>query len=209
MYRYLTAALFLIIAGYGYFAIWFLTEGFSSSNSAEPRSFYCSSKWNSSVCTPIGIQTVLAQEFHHLSSEKGCYLFESADGNYVLRLLNKTSFTPPKLASYITTPTFLKKIYDEKYAAKKRALNKLYNNWIAACSNEEPRYYYLHLNKTKNLNTELLLLDKLKRLHTISADNSIFILQKKPDAPYPLLQTGGLPFFSEQLTIFPKIRRTL
>ena len=124
------------------------------------------------------IQKALNQPFRFLSKGHQCYAFISQDEKYILKFLRWNKIEPPFWTEYLP-PNWTHKFYQDRkekksldFASYEIAFNEL---------KEETGVLYLHLEKTKFLNTSLCLYDAIKVRYFLPSDDVEFILQKKVD----------------------------
>lgn len=128
------------------------------------------------------VEKILAQKFTYLASGGSCYVFQSEDGRFVLKLFKHHRLYPYPWANQLPLPHFLKQKID-KYQRKRVRV-------FASCKaafeelKENTALVFIHLNKTEITGSHLTLVDKLGIVHEISADNVEFLLQKKAEMSY-------------------------
>jgi hypothetical protein len=130
------------------------------------------------------VEDLLNQKFKYLS--KGCqtYVFKSVDEKYVLKFIRYQRYKP-----YVWVKTFKNKYFLNNYYTKlKNQKDKLFMQSIESYHiaydslKDETKTLYIHLNKTKNLNKKIILIDRLNQKFEINLDDYGFILQKKADS---------------------------
>lgn len=124
------------------------------------------------------VQTILSQPFYFFKRGLQCYVFISEDSKYVLKFFRWKQLEPSIWSSYLPS-TWLKQEKDLKEIRKKHD----FTSYKIAFEElqEETGTLFLHLSKTKGLNTPLCFFDPLHIRHTVEADQIEFILQKKTD----------------------------
>jgi len=131
----------------------------------------------------LEVEMILKQPYHYLSKGRQSFVFESADGNYVLKFFNQ---------KYLKLPwyTFLVK---EKETTK-RALRRHYyeNSYKIAFREFGDDIVYLHLGPSGSLPL-IEITDKANRKFTLDLTHLPFVLQKK-----------GIPFYSALDAIYSK-----
>lgn len=137
---------------------------------------------------PIGI---LDQSFSYLGKGGQVYVFESEDGNYVLKFnrfparMRRFSYLwhPFK---YIGSP---KKIATEKQNHQRKIARSYLSYFLAyQYLQEETGVAYVHLHSTTHLQRKIHLRDKAGNHYQVNADNMGFVLQKKGKPFMPELQ---------------------
>jgi hypothetical protein len=111
----------------------------------------------------------LKQKFRYLGKGAQSYVFASEDGKYVLKLFRTRYFRPHR---------------------QKVKLSKEFNSYKIAHDelHEETGLVFLHLNKTHHLQQKITLVDKVGIAHTLDADQTKFLVQKRAKLLYPGLQ---------------------
>jgi hypothetical protein len=127
------------------------------------------------------LSKILDQEYKFL--DKGCqvYVFESEDGNYVIKFIRHHRYRPyfwMNIGSFIP---WIKE-YRDKYEFLKK--ERIKNNVISyKLSYEElqdlTKVVYLHLGKTNHLNKKLAVKDRFGIKSYLDLDNMHFLIQKK------------------------------
>ena len=129
------------------------------------------------------VEAILSQPFHYLSKGRQSFVFESADGKYVLKFFNQ---------KYLQNPwyTFLV----EKKEKAKRALRRHYyeNSYKIAFQELGDEILYLHLGPSGPL-PKVNITDKANREFTLDLAQLPFVLQKR-----------GIPFYSALDDIYAK-----
>ncbi len=127
------------------------------------------------------VKEILNQKFTYLGKGAQFYAFESADGQYVLKIVKQKHTRaswweqiPLKIAS-------LEKSRVESLNRKQKRIQQLLESVKLSYEElpEETGIIYVHLTPTNHLNTKLIFFDKIGFKYTFEADNSEFILQKK------------------------------
>lgn len=136
------------------------------------------------------LTTLLSQEFSYLGRGCQAYVFESADGKYVIKFFKFYHFRP---ASWVIPFSFLPPVDDylqKKSSEKKQLLDTVCTSWKIAYEDlqEETGVVYIHLNKSRDLKKTLTLVDKMGFKHTIPLDNYEFMIQRKARLIGPVLE---------------------
>ena len=125
---------------------------------------------------------LLDQPFTYLGKGSQCFVFESNDGEVVLKFFRHRRYQPSSLISL-----FSKKEYLNKKRKKREALFD--SCWLAHQKlREESGLVYLHLNKSDDLNQRVVLKDKLHRHYALPLDSYEFIVQRRAQLIYPYIQ---------------------
>ena len=115
--------------------------------------------------------------------DKGCqvYVFESADGNYVIKFLRHHRYRP---YFWMNFGSFFKPIkkYKEKYAAiKKERIRNNFESYRMSFDElqELTEVLYVHIGFTDYLNKQLVIKNKFGQKSYIDLDRMHFIVQRK------------------------------
>jgi hypothetical protein len=170
-----------------FYAYWHLNEGFSLSKIQGEKTF--SARWEVEEPPLEEIRKLLDQHFYYLDRGSQCYVFESEDKQLVLKFFRHSRYRLPKLTQLFTFPAFLHEILQKKREAKEQKLDSLYQSCKIAFEelHEESGILFLHLNPTKHLCKQVILHDKLKRVHRLNIDDYAFVIQKYGEQVYPYL----------------------
>lgn len=174
----LVAALFYG-TGRLYYAV---TGGFSLSNITFALPY--DARW---VTHPLSaeeeanLNEILSQKFRFLG--KGCqsYVFESDDGRYVIKFFKYQHFRP---RAWIDLFTFIPAVEDyrqNKMVEKRELLERLFTSLKIAYEHlqEDTGVVYIHLNKSRNLDKEVIIYDKMGLKHPLNIDDYEFVIQRK------------------------------
>lgn len=180
---------FLALYGLGrlYYAV---TGGFTLSNITYDIPY--DSRWNISYPKAENLrelEVALGQNYRYLG--KGCqsYVFQSEDGKYVLKFIKYQRFRPRPWLEYMTFIPGMKKHYSEKVEQKRAKLDSLFVSWKIAYENLQPEtgVIYVHLNKSNDLNKNLVIFDKIGFKHLLALDDFEFLIQRKAKMLCPTL----------------------
>lgn len=185
---------------------YYVTDGFTIGNIQSDLQF--DPRWEAtpSLDHPNEklVGTILDQKFTYLA--KGCqaYVFQSADGRYVLKFFKYQRY---RIQPWLTAFSFLP--YADSYFTKKLIKKNLkresfFLSWKIAYQDlkGESGLVFLHLNKTNHLNKVITIVDKMGVTHQVDADKMEFLIQKKASmlGPYLLeLKTKGDLSSAQQL----------
>jgi len=126
---------------------------------------------------PDEIVPILNQEFSYLARGQQCYVFESADGEYVLKLVRTHKERYPY---WVYLPFFDQKRKAEvewkEFRRKRNADSYQLANDILR---EETGLIYFHLKQTLDLKRTITVKGPLGRKYHLVADNMQFLIQKK------------------------------
>jgi len=145
--------------------------------------------WESSAPFP---EEALSQPYSYLGKGSQSFVFESSDGKWVVKFYKFPSHM--RRLSWIRHP--LAYIFDPKrIAIKKHNIDRFqlsYNSYYTAWHDlqDESAIPYIHLNPTANLNKFLHITDRLGKKYRISLDSATYILQRKAQKIFPLLDSA-------------------
>ncbi|MGE5196465.1 MAG: hypothetical protein ACM3JI_03950 [Anaerolineae bacterium] len=139
------------------------------------------------------IETLFKQPFHYLNKGHQTYVFESQDGQYVLKFYRFPSHLRP--FSWLNHP-FSYRFSEKRRKIKAYNLEKLsssFHSYQLAFEKlrQESGLLFVHLNlKTNHFKQSLTLVDRLKQSYIVDPNDYIFILQKKASLLFPTLKKG-------------------
>ncbi len=168
------------LAFYGAIRLYYrLTDGFSIENISSDFSFQ--PQWQIRPLTAVELRetkTALNQPYRYLG--KGCqsYVFLSDDGKYVIKFFKYQRF---RLQPWVEYFPGIDQYRKEKIEQKWNKLNVFVTSWKIAFDylKDESGLIYVHLNKTKELNIELTIYDKMGFRHLLNLDEMEFCIQKR------------------------------
>ena len=188
LFWFMTVAVALYALGRLYYAT---TGGFTIGNITHPLPY--NSSWAISFHPSeeqAFINQVVTTPYHYLG--KGCqaYVFESSDGQYVMKFPKYQKFRPTIWLDAFSFIPFIDNMRHNKVISKKKKLESMFVGWKIAFENlnEESGVVYLHLNKTAYLNKKLLLIDKIGIKHTLNLDDYEFMIQRKASLLCPTIK---------------------
>jgi len=139
---------------------------------------------------------ILQQPFYYLAKGRQCFVFESADGQTVVKFLNYSRFSLPRWLKAFPLPHYWKMWLlglDEK---RRLRFESTIDSFEIAMQQlqHETGLIYLHLQRGDGLPI-LQVTDRANRNHRIDLNQTIFVLQKKATPIYDELEnryrTGG------------------
>lgn len=181
--KYLIIITLLIAGSYGIGRLYYkVTDGFAISNITSDLSY--DEGRNTRPLTSSEkelVDQVLQQEFHYLG--KGCqsYVFESQDGQYVMKFFKYQRFRTQPWLPYLTFLPGMDEYYQAKIAKKSGQLRKLLQSWKIAFDHlkDETGLVYVHLNKDPLSDKMITIYDKMGFKHTLFIDQMEFMIQRK------------------------------
>lgn len=127
------------------------------------------------------LHSILSQEFHYLG--KGCqsYVFASEDGNYVIKFLKYKHFNPQKWLNFFSFIPSVRDYQLTKQETKQKNLHTIFNSWKLAYEDlkDETGLIFVHLNKSKDLNQKIVIVDKIGTKSVLDSDKYEFLVQKR------------------------------
>ncbi len=126
---------------------------------------------------------ILAQRYHFLDSGGECYAFLSEDGHYVLKF-----FKHHHMRLHSPLDPFL-----PQWELDRRKMR--YHRFFKSCKlayehfRKETGLLFVHLTKSQNLQTKLIITDPNHIAHQVDLDQLEFTIQKKVTMAKPLLTT--------------------
>lgn len=134
--------------------------------------------------TPV--REILSQPFTYLARGKQSFVFLSADGKIVLKLLSNHYQRRIQLLEFL--PTFSWQQKQLNYFRHKLNLTEASYQLADAELRAETGVIFLHLHKTDQFKQAVTIIDKLGIKHEIDLDSTAFILQKSAMLAYPQLE---------------------
>lgn len=167
--------------------IWRLSDGFSVAKMSAPLPY--DSRWEVESPSSFQIRSLLSQPFTYMGKGSQCYVFESADKQYVLKFFRLSRYRLPAFQQALPLPPFLAAIQNKRIKEKKEKQEKHFASCKIAYEElrKECGLVYLHLNKTTHLTLDVTLYDNLKRPVSIPIDNYAFLIQTRGEPVYSYL----------------------
>lgn len=131
----------------------------------------------------------LNQTYHYLDKGHQAYVFASADGQYVLKLLKFQRVRVPEWLRKTHLPFSWEEWRLKRIAKKDRMRDSLLLSWKLSFDalKEEAAIVYVHINQTQDLERNLTLIDKIGLTHKLDLDSSVFLIQRKAPLLGPVL----------------------
>ncbi|MFZ0565127.1 MAG: hypothetical protein WAM28_02940 [Chlamydiales bacterium] len=168
-------------------AVQHLSDGFALHKISSELAY---SRARETPCFPSEkIKEILSQKFYYLEKGSQCYVFESEDGQHVLKFFRFSRYRLPWFAKHLLLPPFLSELQEQHLQKKEKKLYDLLTSCKLAYKEllEESGLVFLHLNKTSSLNQTVVLYDRLKRPFPIDIDQYEFLIQQKGEPTYSYL----------------------
>jgi hypothetical protein len=174
---------FFVLSLYGLGRLYFrLTAGFSVSNITSEFTFQ--PQWEVRSLLPkeqAEFERAIDQPYTYLG--KGCqsYVFASQDGEYVIKFFKYQRYRLQWWLTHFPPLPAIVKYRQEKLEKKWKKLDGFVQSWKVAFENlkEETGLVFVHLNKTKHLQTQLIIYDKIGQKHVVKLDEMEFCLQRR------------------------------
>jgi hypothetical protein len=169
---------------------WVRTDGFSP---ALIEAAYPEERMSAPVSE---VQSLLMQPFYYLSKGRQSFVFQSQDGQVVLKFFNR---------KYLEMPWY--GFLWEKKERAKRSLRRFFyeNSYPIALQEFGEEILYLHLRSSDTLPV-LSIVDQASRSYEVDLNKVSFVLQRKGDSFFPRLeeiyQTQGLEGLYQQIDSF-------
>ena len=132
------------------------------------------------------LKEIFHQKFTYLAAGSQSYAFASEDGKYVIKFFRMKHLIP-KITDYL---------HPDKVEHRRQNLLSIFSAHKLAYEElrQETGLIYLHLNKSRHLQTTLHVVDRLGRPHQINLDKTEFVVQEKAELIFTrlkkLLQKG-------------------
>ena len=135
------------------------------------------------------IAAALSQTYRYLGRGHQCYAFESADGQYVLKLPRYDRYLVPFWLRACRF-SFLDSYREELRLDKEKRLRFLLTSFGIAFDElrEETALLCLHLGESDIFRSKTKIVDRLRRSYEIDLDKSAFILQRKKPLMMPVFE---------------------
>jgi hypothetical protein len=167
-----------------------LTRGFRAANITKASSF--DSRWQplgtSYLEDPLEIEKALSSPFYFLDTGGSAYVFRSADNKYVIKFFKAHRLCPPKWTSSKLMTSLIPLGAQHVINRKEYQKTLQFSSYRLSLDTipHQTGVVYLHLNPTTHHKKTITLYDNIGVKHTVSADETAFVMQKKAIrfAPY-------------------------
>lgn len=178
---------------YGLIRLYYaVTGGFTIGNITSDLSY--DPQWSTHTLSTAEykeIDRALDQQYSYLG--KGCqaYVFDSDDGQYVLKFFKYQRFRPQSWLNFFTFIPMIDRYQQLKSTQKKHKLDNVLRSWKIAFENlsKETGVVYVHLNKSNDLHKTITLRDKMSIEHQLNLDQMEFLVQHKAEMLCSTLKT--------------------
>ena len=129
----------------------------------------------------IDLSDVFDQKYIFLSKGRQSFVFVSQDKKHVIKFFRFHRYSEPIWSKCLAFFHLFRPYIDKNLYEKKDLYTKTMNSYKLAYEKlkKETATTYVHLNKTKNLNKKLKVLDKFGKTHILDLDNYGFVVQKR------------------------------
>lgn len=188
------------------------TDGFALYKIRSSMSFH--EEWETkaiSLAEQKELSNILDQPFYYLAKGAQSYVFISADGKSVVKFFRLYHLSPPLWVTSLSFPLPLMPYKIRKIIDKQQELEKDFQSYKIAFEEmkEETGLLYLHLNKTKQLQKQLTIYDKIGIAHKLDLDQMEFLVQKRAILVFPaiegLMKTEGVDAAKEAISALIKL----
>ncbi len=187
--RYLALCLFLVLAAcrIGYYAS---SGGFSLQRieNTIPHIGVTTPEPTSEVLTTL--QTICAQPFSYLGKGSQSYVFQSLDGQYVLKLFKSYHLRALPWLEDLSLYGPLEEYRQAQLAKRWKKTKATLNSYAIAASmlQEECGLYFLQIYPSSLYHQNVTFTDKIGRTYTIDLSQHGFLVQKKGALIFPTLE---------------------
>lgn len=149
------------------------------------------------------VNNALQQDFHYLGSGSQCFVFSSADNQYVLKFFKHHRWKLTWLNQMLLSPSFFTRIREKK-------LNRKYTSYVDTCKSyclsfeqfkDKTGLLFVHLSTNSRGLPTVTIKDRVCRTYKVPLDDFTFLLQRKAT---PMSQ-----YITERTTDEQKIRRLI
>jgi hypothetical protein len=133
----------------------------------------------------------LSQPYHYLGSGGQCFSFVSADGKYVIKFIKQKAFEIPLWMNHFPFPFLIYWLREKKVIKKEGKRHRAFTAFKLSFDllPGETGLLYIHLNRTEHLNKTLPFCDALGKTHLLNLDELEFVVQRKADLAYAVLDS--------------------
>lgn len=180
--RIIFFSLFLSLLVGGYCLYDSLSEGFSIRQIRSSLPYISKGAISPPSEEKLGeVRKILDQPFHYLGKGTQAYVFESLDGEFVLKFFKHKHLRQYERLAELPMPAFLKRTLKEKADRRRLRVEELFASCKFAYEElpEETGLVFIHLNKLPQTNVVVELRDKLGITHLVKLDDYEFMIQKR------------------------------
>lgn len=135
------------------------------------------------------LKRILNQKFTYLAKGFQSYVFESDDRKWVLKFPKFQRYRLNPLHLHIPLPKFLDEKRQETVQYYKNRIFWIFDSWKMAYEefSEDTEIFYVHINKSDDLNFVVMIVDKLGFTYQVPLDQMTFMVQRKAHVLGPYL----------------------
>lgn len=147
-------------------------------------------EWEIKKPATISLDPVFSQKFKYLAAGGQAYVFESEDGNYVIKFFKHHLRRLPFFVKHLPLPKNFAKKRDQQRQKRNKKLDRDFSSYKLAFEelSKETEILYVHLNKTGNLHQLAHIIDKIGIEHVVDLDKVEFLLQRRATLAFPYIQ---------------------
>lgn len=146
-------------------------------------------------CRPLSteerneVENALSQSYHYLGGGGQCFSFVSGDEKYVIKFFKQKAFATPVWMDHFALPFLINWMREKKIGKKGAKRNRAFKAFKLSFDflSAESGLLYVHLNQTQHLQKTLSFLDDSGNEHLLNLDELEFVVQKKADLAYHVL----------------------
>lgn len=159
-----------------------LTDGFSIEGISAP--FEHNPDWEVPPLTgerKEWLDKLLAQRFTYLAKGTQSFVFQSADGEYILKFFKQKHLRSPWYRDLLAPVPPLSRYVERAGLRRELKRDKIFSGCKLAYQEmqKDTGVLFLHLNPSQDLPKQLTLIDKLGRTQTVDPNGVAFYIQKR------------------------------
>ena len=137
------------------------------------------------------VARALSQPYKYLGSGGQCFSFVSSDEKYVIKFFKQKAFALPIWMNDFPFPFLIKWLQEKKTIKRKEKRHRVFNAFGLSFDflPSETGLLYVHLNRTIHLKKTLSFCDAMGKTHLLNLDKLEFVIQKKADLAYSVLDS--------------------
>ncbi len=134
------------------------------------------------------VTNVFSQPFYYLGSGEQCYVFQSEDGQFVLKFFKMHRLLPKDWLNDFPF-SLLENYCFNNVEKRKQLIHEVFSSIKASYNylQDKTGLLFIHLNKTRDLKVKATLFDKRGKKYLVDLDSKEFFLQRKAVRIYDYL----------------------
>lgn len=126
------------------------------------------------------VTNVFSQSYYYLGAGEQCYVFQSEDGQFVLKFFKMHQLVPKDWLNDFPF-SLLENYRFNNVEKRKQLIHKVFSSIKASYEDlqDETGLLFIHLNKTRDLKVKVTLFDKGGKKYLVDLDAKEFFVQKK------------------------------